>query len=205
ADLNFSYRLEQLTSMIVDPDAGTLDLLDDKLYDYPFIFIIDPRNLSFRDNEAKALRRYLLNGGFLMVDDFWGETMKRHFLSEMEKVFSDKKPISLDLSHPIFNAVFPLSIKPQVPSEDSAERNKGNGAYETYEDEILQRYGEGPAPADYMAILDDNDRIMVLICHNTDLSDGWEEEGKSQWFFSRFSEALSYPMGINIVHYALTH
>lgn len=205
ADLNFSYRLEQLTSMIVDPDAGTLDLLDDKLYDYPFIFIIDPRNLSFRDNEAKALRRYLLNGGFLMVDDFWGETMKRHFLSEMEKVFLDKKPISLDLSHPIFNAVFPLSIKPQVPSEDSAERNKGNGAYETYEDEILQRYGEGPAPADYMAILDDNDRIMVLICHNTDLSDGWEEEGKSQWFFSRFSEALSYPMGINIVHYALTH
>ena len=205
ADLNFSYRLEQLTSMIVDPDAGTLDLLDDKLYDYPFIFIIDPRNLSFRDNEATALRRYLLNGGFLMVDDFWGTTMKQDFFRELEKVFPDKKPISLGLSHPIFNAVFPLSIKPQVPSEDSAERNKGRGEYETYEDEILQRYGEGPAPADYLAILDDNERIMVLICHNTDLSDGWEEEGKSQWFFTRFSESLSYPMGINIVYYALTH
>jgi hypothetical protein len=205
ADLNFSYRLEQLTSMIVDPDAGTLDLLDDKLYDYPFIFIIDPRSLSFRDNEAKALKRYLLNGGFLMVDDFWGTTMKRHFFEELEKVFPDKTPISLELTHPIFNAVFPLSIKPQVPSEDSAERNKGRGVYETYEDEILQRYGEGPAPADYLAILDDNERIMVLICHNTDLSDGWEEEGKSQWFFSRFSESLSYPMGINIVYYALTH
>ncbi len=172
ADLNFSYRLEQLTSMIVDPDAGTLNLLDDKLYDYPFIFIIDPRSLSFRDNEAKALRRYLLNGGFLMVDDFWGTTMKRDFFSELEKIFPDKKPVSLDLSHPIFNVVFPLSIKPQVPSEDSAERNKGKGVYETYEDEILQRYGEGPAPADYLAILDDNDRIMVLFCHNTDLSDG---------------------------------
>jgi len=205
ADLNFSYRLEQLTSMIVDPEGGTINLLDDKLYDYPFIFIIDPRTLSFKDNEAKALRRYLMNGGFLMVDDFWGTTMKRDFLSEMEKVFPNKKPISLELSHPIFNAVFPMKIKPQVPSEDSAERNKGRGVYETYEDEIINRYGEGPAPADYLAILDDNERIMVLICHNTDLSDGWEEEGKSQWFFSRFSESLSYPMGINIVYYALTH
>ena len=154
------------------------------------------------DPEAKALSRYLLNGGFLMVDDFWGESMKTHFLSEMEKVFPDRKPVSLELTHPIFNAVFPLTLKPQVPSEDSAERNKGRGVYETWEDEI--RY-EGPAPADYLAYLDDEDRIMALLCHNTDLSDGWEEEGKSEWFFSRFSEALSYPMGINIVYYALTH
>lgn len=205
ADYNFSYRLEQLTSMIVHPDGATVSLMDDRLYDFPFIFVIDPRSLVFRDQEAKSLQRYLLNGGFLMVDDFWGETMKRHFLGEMEKVFPNRKPISLDLSHPIFHSVFPLSIKPQVPSQDSAERNKGQGAYETYEDEILQRYGEGPYPADYLAIVDDNERIMVLICHNTDLSDGWEEEGTSPWFFSRFSEPLSYPMGINIVHYALTH
>ena len=202
ADLNFSYRLEQLTSMKVHPDGGTLELTDDALFDYPFIFIIDPRRLVFMDPEAKALSRYLLNGGFLMVDDFWGESMKTHFLSEMEKVFPDRKPVSLELSHPIFNAVFPLTLKPQVPSEDSAERNKGRGVYETWEDEI--RY-ERPAPADYLAYLDDQDRIMALLCHNTDLSDGWEEEGKSEWFFSRFSEALSYPMGINIVYYALTH
>ncbi|MGA1014579.1 MAG: DUF4159 domain-containing protein, partial [Limisphaerales bacterium] len=202
ADLNFSYRLEQLTSMKVHPDGGTIRLTDDQLFDYPFIFIIDPRRLVFMEDEAKALARYLLNGGFLMVDDFWGESMKAHFMAEMEKVFPERKPISLDLSHPIFHSVFPLTLKPQVPSEDSAERNRGRGAYETWEDEISY---EGPAPADYIAYLDDKDRIMALLCHNTDLSDGWEEEGKSQWFFSRFSEALSYPMGINIVYYALTH
>jgi hypothetical protein len=202
ADLNFSYRLEQLTSMKVHPDGGTIRLTDDQLFDYPFIFIIDPRRLVFMEDEAKALSRYLLNGGFLMVDDFWGESMKAHFMAEMEKVFPERKPISLDLSHPIFHSVFPLTLKPQVPSEDSAERNRGRGAYETWEDEISY---EGPAPADYIAYLDDKDRIMALLCHNTDLSDGWEEEGKSQWFFSRFSEALSYPMGINIVYYALTH
>ena len=55
ADLNFSYRLEQLTSMKVHPDGGTLELTDDTLFDYPFIFIIDPRRLVFMDPEAKAL------------------------------------------------------------------------------------------------------------------------------------------------------
>ncbi|MCS1409146.1 MAG: hypothetical protein M2R45_02325 [Verrucomicrobia subdivision 3 bacterium] len=201
ADLNFSYRLEELTSMKVDPDGETLRLLDDRLFDYPFIFMIDPRSLHISRGEAEVLRTYLLNGGFLMVDDFWGENMMEHFLGEMEKVFPDRKPVTLPLSHPIFSCVFPLEKFPQVPSEDSAHRNKGT-AVESWEDEI---YWEMPQPADYQAIVDDKGRIMVLMCHNTDLSDGWEEEGISQWFFSAYSEKYSYPMGINIVYYALTH
>ena len=118
------------------------------------------------------------------------------------KAFPDRKPVSLRTQSPDFQCRLSSDTETTVPSEDSAERNKGRGVYETWEDEI--RY-EGPAPADYLAYLDDEDRIMALLCHNTDLSDGWEEEGKSEWFFSRFSEALSYPMGINIVYYALTH
>ena len=203
ADLNFSYRLEQLTSMIVAPDAGDMDLLDDRLYDYPFIFIIDPRSLSFRDNEATALRRYLLNGGFLMVDDFWGNQMWNHLMGELKKVFPDREPQSLPLDHAIFKIPFPLTEKPQVPSEDSAHRTRDvSGPRRTWEDEISW---EEPQPADYRAILDDAGRIMVLICWNTDLSDGWEEEGVDEWFFTNFSEKYSYPMGINIVVYALTH
>ena len=71
-----------------------------------------------------------------------------------------------------------------------------------YHTRLLQARSQ---PADYLAIHDDQGRIMVLICHNTDLSDGWEEEGISPWFFTNFSEKFSYPMGINIVFYALTH
>ena len=201
ADLNFSYRLEELTSMKVDPEGETLDLLDERLFDYPFIFMIDPRGIDINAEEAKILRRYLFSGGFLMIDDFWGKQMLEHFLGEMAKVIPDRKPESLPLSHPLFSCVFPLDKFPQVPSEDSAHRNKGT-RYESWEDEISW---ETPAPADYQAILDDKGRIMVLICHNTDLSDGWEEEGISQWFFSAYSEKYSYPMGINIVYYALTH
>ena len=46
---------------------------------------------------------------------------------------------------------------------------------------------------------------MVFICHNTDLGDGWEREGEDKEFFNQFSVKQSYPMGINIVTYALTH
>jgi len=203
ADLNFSYRLEQLTSMRVNPDGLTLDIDDPALFDYPFTFVMDPRSIVISDNEAEILRRYLLNGGFMMVDDFWGNEMWNHLTRELKKVFPDREPESLSLDHSIFKMPFPLKEKPQVPSEDSAHRTRHHtGPSRTWEDEISW---EEPQPADYRAIFDDKGRIMVLICWNTDLSDGWEEEGVDEWFFSNFSERYSYPMGINIVVYALTH
>jgi hypothetical protein len=98
---------------------------------------------------------------------------------------------------------FQLREKPQVPSEDSAHRQKDSpGLRRTWEDEISW---EEPQPADYRAYLDDQGRIMLLICWNTDLSDGWEEESVSPWFFENYAEKSSFPMGINIVFYAMTH
>jgi len=47
--------------------------------------------------------------------------------------------------------------------------------------------------------------MMVLLCHNNDLVDGWEREGEDEEFFLRFSVRQSYPMGINIITYAMTH
>jgi hypothetical protein len=203
ADLNFSYRLEQLTSMKVDPNGLDLDIEDPNLFNYPFVFMIDPRSLVLSQGEAETLRRYLLGGGFLMIDDFWGDAMWHHLMRELEKVFPDRTWVSLPQDHAIFHRPFPLGYRPQVPSEDSARRNKDRpDPYRTWEDEIGY---ETPQPADYRAYLDDHGRIMLLICWNTDLSDGWEEEGVSQWFFENFSEKSAYPMGINIIFHALTH
>ena len=81
SDLNFSYRLQQLTSLKVDPDGKILELTEPELFKYPFLYMIEPGELEFMPDEVTALRRYLLNGGFLMVDDFWGETEYANFYS----------------------------------------------------------------------------------------------------------------------------
>jgi hypothetical protein len=196
SDLNFSYRLQQLTSMEVNPDGLVLELTDPRLFDYPFIYIVEPGRLVFTSEEVTALRCYLLNGGFLMVDDFWGEAEWYNFYREIKRVFPDREPKELDLGHPIFHAVFDLKEKPQIPSINQALGGRYYGI--TWEREDARE-------VHFKAIYDDQDQMMVIICHNTDLGDGWEREGENEWYFHEFSEKKAYPLGINIVFYAMTH
>lgn len=196
SDLNFSYRLHQLTSMDVDPEGKVLRLTDPRLNNYPFLYMCEAGTLTLRPPEVKALRQYLLNGGFLMVDDFWGEGEWRHFYSAIKQVFPQREPIELDMSHPIFHAVFDLKEKPQVPGISFALEGRNAGV--TWERSDARE-------VHYWALYDDEDRMMAIICHNTDLGDGWEREGENEWFFREFSETKAYPMGINIVFYAMTH
>ncbi|UCD48661.1 MAG: DUF4159 domain-containing protein [Phycisphaerales bacterium] len=196
SDLNFSYRLHQLTAMEVNPDGVVLRLTDPELFDYPFIYIVEPGALVFTEDEVQALRRYLLNGGFLMVDDFWGEDEWYNFYYEIKRVFPEREPRELPLSHPIFHAVFDLKEKPQIPSIGHALQGRRYGI--TWERDDAQE-------VHYKALYDDKGRMMAIICHNTDLGDGWEREGENEWYFHEFSEKKAYPLGINIVFYAMTH
>ena len=196
SDLNFSYRLHQLTSLEVNPDGLVLELTEPELVNYPFIYMLEPGRLVFSEPEVEALRSYLLNGGFLMVDDFWGEAEWYNFYREIKRVFPDREPVELDLSHRIFHAVFDLKEKPQIPSIDVALWGRDYGI--TWEREDARE-------VHYKAIFDDKGRMMVIICHNTDLGDGWEREGEDEWYFHEFSEKRAYPLGINIVFYAMTH
>jgi len=199
ADLNFSLRLQQLTSLKVNPDPIILELTDARLFDYPFIYIIEPGALSFSPEEVKALRRYCLNGGFLMVDDFWGEYEYQNFRQEIMRVFPDREPQEVPLEHEIFHCVYDLKEKPQLPAKDRALQGRSSGVTWEYRPE-----SDTSIPS-YRAIYDEAGRIMVFICHNTDLGDGWEREGEDQWYFEEFSVKKAYPLGINIVTYAMTH
>jgi len=201
ADLNFSFRLQQLTSLKVDPEGKVLRLTDPELFNHPFIYIVEPGALEFSEDEVKALRRYLLNGGFLMVDDFWGDYQWENLYEEMKRVFPEPgyEPRELPLEHPIFHCVFDLREKPQIPNFETGEASQRTGI--TWE----PRHGPGTETPHYRAIFDEKGRMMVIICHNTDLGDGWEREGVYEYYFREFSEKKAYPLGINIVFYAMTN
>jgi hypothetical protein len=200
SELNFSLRLQQLTTLKVNPEPIVLELTDPQLFDYPFIYIIEPGSLMFSPEEVVALRRYLLNGGFLMVDDFWGDQQYENFHSQIRRVFPDREPAEVPLEHEIFHCVYDLKEKPQLPSIGHAQWGRSTG-------EIWERTSDGSdnSVPHYRAIRDDAGRIMVFICHNTDLGDGWEREGEDPWYFEEFSVKKAYPLGINIVTYAMTH
>lgn len=202
SDLNFSFRLQQMTSIRCDPDGRVVDLTEPGLLDHPWLYMVEPGNLGFSEEEALALRNYLLNGGFLMVDDFWGDWQWENFYNEMRRVFPDREPEELEMDHPIFHCVFDIRLEKQqmqIPYFVLGEGSQHHGV--TWED----RHGPGSREVHFKAIFDSRRRMMVFIAHNTDNGDGWEREGEFHYFFREFSEKKAYPLGINVVFYAMTH
>ncbi|MEO5957590.1 MAG: DUF4159 domain-containing protein, partial [Opitutaceae bacterium] len=209
ADLNFSYRLQQMTSMKVDPDGRVVKLTDPALRDYPFVFMEHPGYMRLKEPEILKLQNYLLNGGVLLVIDFWNEWEWSGFEAQMKLVLPGRNWTELNTDHPLFSCVYDLK-KPmrylQVPTmqfwdqtHDPADPNSSIT--------LLPLYDRGPGSHDMRvrAWLDDKQRIMALAFHNSDISDGWEREGEDPAFFSTFSEKISYPLGINIIFYLMTH
>jgi len=195
SDLNFSFRLQQMTSIRVDPVPLIISILDPKMKECPFLYTLETGALDLMDSEAQILREHLLNGGFLMIDDFWGDDEWENTRQQMERIFPDRPITELGLDHPIFNTVFPIKEKPQVPSIEYALSGRTTGIFH-------EKGGKG---AHYYGIFDAKGRMMVVICRNTDLGDGWEREGDDPYFFKEFSEKKAFPMGINIVVYSMTH
>lgn len=202
SDLNLSYRLQQITSIKVNPNGRVVDMTDPELAQYPWVYMVEPALMTLEEDEVPALRRYLLNGGFLMADDFWGEPQWANFEREMKRVFPERSFVDLDTEHPLFSCVFnlkrPLS-ELQVPNVRTGLRAESTGVtWENHE-------GEQCRELHLRALYDDKNRLMVLACHNTDYGDGWEREGDDNYFFHRFSENIAYPLAVNIIFYTMTH
>jgi hypothetical protein len=201
ADINLSIRLSELTKTAVgkapagDPNHLLLRLSDDALFQCPFIMMTEVGSLYLSDQDAARLRAYLLKGGFLWADDFWGSYAWDVFESEMHKVFppSEHQIVDLPLNHPLFRSQF--EMKEGVP-QISAIGNWARG--------VLSERGQDSAEVHVRAVLDDHERVMVLITHNTDLGDSYEREGDNPEYFYQMS-VPGYAFGINAILYAMTH
>ena len=202
ADLNLSYRLQQLTALKVNPEPKVLEITDPALFDFPWVFMSGAGNILLDDHEAEILRTYLLHGGFMMVDDFWGQAEWDGVYRAIKKVFPDREPVDLPRSHPIFHCLFDLpdDLSLQTPNIRWAVANRQTGI--TWEDDHA---GGNTRDVHFRALFDNTGRIMVMFCHNTDNGDGWEEESSDPWFFTEFSEKRNYPLALNIILYAMTH
>src|SRR5436309_5045154 len=202
ADLNLSFRLQQLTALKVNPEPKVLEITDPVLFDFPWVFMSGAGNILLDDHEAEILRTYLLHGGFMMVDDFWGQAEWDGVYRAIKKVFPDREPVDLPRSHPIFHCLFDLpdDLSLQTPNIRWAVANRQTGI--TWEDDHA---GGNTRDVHFRALFDNTGRIMVMFCHNTDNGDGWEEESSDPWFFTEFSEKRNYPLALNIILYAMTH
>ena len=207
SDLNLSFRLQQMTSIKVDPNGRVMRITDKDLFRYPFIYMVEPGALLLREDEVSVLRQYLLHGGFLLADDLWGEWAWECFAEQIRRVFPGREFVELPMDHPIFHCVFDLNVeknKLQVPNARLGAASRYSGVtWETHE----QRNGgaEECTEMHVRALLDDKGRIMILATHNTDNGDGWEREGEDDYFFHEFSEKRAFPLGINIIFYSMTH
>lgn len=198
ADLSLTYRLHQVTSLKVRPELNFIDITTRDLADYPFVYAASGGRLALDDAEVAALRTYLLNGGFLMVDDFWGDEQWHHLQAQMKRVFPDRDPVALTLDHRIFHTVFDFKKQPQIPSVGAFLRDG-----QSYDPGWP--YSELNHDPHYYAIYDDQQRMMAILCHNNHYGDGWEHETDDHTYFDRFSEPQAYPMFINILVYSMTH
>ncbi len=203
ADRNLMIRLSDLTTTTVgfdsreNPDHVVVRLSDPDILNYPFLFMSDVGTLWLDHVESTRLREYLLKGGFLWVDDFWGPYAWDQWVGEIRKALpASAYPIEdIPMDHPILRSMFEVTEIPQIPSIQHFRRS----GYST-----TSERGLDSADVHFRAIIDDHGRILVLMSHNTDIADGWEREGEDYEFFYRFS-VNAYQLGINILLYAMTH
>ena len=203
ADINFMIRFSELTSVHVDldkhgePNHWVVGIADEALFSCPFVMTSDVGTMSLNSEEINRLREYLLKGGFLWVDDFWGTRAWGQWEREIGKVLPPADyPISdLPLDHELFQTMFNVWQVPQISNIHFWRATGGTNTSER---------GYDSAVPHFRVIKDASGRILVAITHNTDIQDSWEREGEDPAFFNQFSPD-GYALGVNVLLHAMTH
>jgi len=191
ADNNFIVGLREWagTNLKIAPRPDQVPIMDDRLFDYPLIYFVEPGFLDLSPEQAARLREYISRGGFIFFDDFWGEYEWENVLEQFHKVLPEYEIKDLPLSHPIFHSYLDVEEVVQVPNIYNAMRG------ETSE--------KGGIVPHYMGIEDKNGRLVAFISRNCDLGDAWEWINDPRYPVKYGLPA--YKVGINVVIYAMSH
>ncbi len=202
ADLNLTFRLSELTTTTVSREAEegykhvVVRLTSPLLYHCPFVMMTEPGGAFFDEAEAAQLHDFLLKGGFLWVDDFWGDYAFNHWAGEIAKALPPERYpiIDVPLEHTLFHTLYDIHRIPQIPSINFWGRSG----------QTSER-GRDSAVPHVRAILDEEGgRIMVVMTHNTDFGDAFEREGDDHAYFLQFAPE-GYAFGVNTIIYSMTH
>lgn len=158
----------------IDKNIATVDVGSADIFNYPFIHMTGHGNVIFSDSEISNLRKYLLGGGFLHIDDNYG--MDAYVRSEIKKLFPEYQLVNLSPSHPIYNQKFKFDEGlPKIHEHD-------------------KKTPEG------LAIIHEG-RVVLFYTHESDLGDGWEDASVHKDSETKRLQALQ--MGANIIQYVL--
>lgn len=190
SDRHFVQAVRRLTRVHTRSVEQSVNLDEGDQYDWPWIYAVEVGHWQLTDAQAKAMREYLLRGGFLMCDDFHGILEWEIFEQSMRRVFPDRPIVEIENADAIFHVIYDLDDRYQVPGQQyvysglTYERPDGTVAH-------------------WRGIYDDKGRLMVAISFNSDLGDAWEWADDPR-YPERFS-ALAIRIGVNYVVYAMTH
>jgi hypothetical protein len=190
ADRHFAQALRRLTRLSVrsveqpvNPDDG------DDIYNWPWLCAGEMGDWKLTLSQAKKIREYLLRGGFLVLDDFWGTEEWNRFEESMRLIFPDRPIVEIDDADQIFHTVYDVSNRYQIPGEWALARGT------TYRN-------DGSIPH-WRGVYDDRGRLMIAMSFNNDVGDSWEW-ADDRGYPEKYS-ALGIRLGVNYVIYSMTH
>ena len=189
SDRQFMTIVNRLIEIDASDRENAIRLDDPNVRKYPFLYALEVGDIALSPPEVEGLRNYLLAGGFLVIDDFWGSWQWSTFERQIRRVLPEHPIIDIPLDHPIFNTVYKIEEIIQVPAINNHYRGR------TWEYDGYVPHTRG--------IFDEQGRLMVMINWNTDLGDAWEWAERPEYPLKYSTFAVE--MGVNFIVYAMSH
>jgi len=189
-DRTFASLLERLTVIDVRSVEQPVNLDDgDDVFNWPFLMVGMPGSWDLTDEQVDKLREYLMRGGFLLADSFFGSYEWEGFMDSMRRVFPDRPIVELPDEHPLFNVVYDFRERSQIRNWRTLSCCGG------YRDDGSEPHWRG--------VLDDDGRIMAAMSFNNDMGDSWQHADDPS--YPQEDSHMGLRLGVNYVVYTMTH